>query len=57
MNAVTAKLCGATGEKSMFVMAPNSFIWTGACEEEIQRHSFEIGKKKEKLGMHLSCSQ
>jgi len=31
VNAVTAKLCGATGEKSMFVTAPNSFIWTGAC--------------------------
>lgn len=37
MNAVTAKLCGATGEKSMFVIAPNSFIWTGACEEGTQR--------------------
>lgn len=34
VNAVTAKLCGATGEMSMLVTAPNSFIWTGACEEE-----------------------
>lgn len=25
-NAVTAKLCGATGEKSIFVIAPNSLI-------------------------------
>lgn len=33
VNAVTAKLCGATGVKSMFVIAPNSFIWTGACEK------------------------
>lgn len=32
VNAVTAKLCGATGEKSMFVIAPNSLIWIGACE-------------------------
>lgn len=34
VNAVTAKLCGATGEKSMCVTAPNSFIWTGACKEK-----------------------
>ena len=32
MNAVTAKLCGATGEKSIFVIAPNSFMWSGACK-------------------------
>lgn len=25
-KAVTAKLCGATGEKSIFVIAPNSLI-------------------------------
>lgn len=29
VKAVTAKLCGATGEKSTLVIAPNSLIWMG----------------------------
>lgn len=56
VNAVTAKLCGATGEKSMFVIAPNSFIWTGACEER-NKDALSRLKKRKKLKMHYSCSQ
>lgn len=52
VKAVTAKLCGVTGEKFMLVIAPNSLIWMGACE----KCSKDMNKTKTKAKVQHCCS-